>query len=108
MAASDFVQVKKLIVRFANFEHVKKNLIKTPLGETRCLGIFFWATTLCYWHKAFFFFECLGIQFFNSLTCGLWDAMPCQRSPTLLPREAEGFPRGDNHSKHMPLLTYLV
>ena len=56
----------------------------------------------------FFFFECLGIQFFNSLTCGLWDTMPCQRSPALLPREAEGFSRGDNHSKHMPLFTYLV
>ena len=24
-----------------------------------------------------------------------------------LPREAEDFPSGDNHSKHMPLLTYL-
>ena len=53
--------------------------------------------------QGFFFFF-----FFNSLTCGLWDAMPCQRSPALLPREAEGFSRGDNHSKHMPLLTYLV
>ena len=25
-----------------------------------------------------------------------------------LPREAEDFPRGGNHSKHMPLLTYLT
>ena len=25
-----------------------------------------------------------------------------------LPREAEDFPRGGNHSKHMPLLTYLA
>ena len=56
----------------------------------------------------FIFFECLGIQFFSSLTCYLWDTMPCQRSPTLLPREAEDFPRGGNHSKHMPLLTCLA
>ena len=57
----------------------------------------------------FFFFECIGIQFFNSLTCDLWDTMPCQRSLTLTltPREAEDFPRGDNQSGHMPLPTYL-
>ena len=38
------------------------------------------------WHKTFFFFffcECLGIQFFNSLTCGLRETMPRQRSLTL-------------------------
>ena len=54
------------------------------------------------------FFECLGIQFFNSLTCDLQDAMPCQRLPTPILREAEDFPRGDNHSKHVPLSTYLA
>ena len=73
---------------------------KTPLGETRCLSIYLFIY--------FFFFECLGIQFFSSLTCYLRDTMPCQRSPTLLPREAEDFPRGGNHSKHMPLLTCLA
>ena len=31
----------------------------------------------------FFFCECLGIQFFNSLTCDLRDVMPRQRSLTL-------------------------
>ena len=31
----------------------------------------------------FCFFECMGIQFFNSLTCDLPDAMPSQRSLTL-------------------------
>ena len=25
-----------------------------------------------------------------------------------LPREVEGFPRGDKHFKHVPLLTYLI
>ena len=25
-----------------------------------------------------------------------------------LPREAEDFPRGSNHSQHVPLLTYLA
>ena len=64
------------------------------------------------WEKpdtwAFFFFECLGTQFFNSLTCDLRDTMPCQRSLTLLPREAEDFPRGDMHFKYVPALTYLI
>ena len=54
------------------------------------------------------FFECLGIQFFNLPTCDLWDTMPCHRSPTLVTREEEDFPRGDNHSKHVPLPTYLA
>ena len=31
----------------------------------------------------------------------------CNPSPPF-PREAENFPRGDNHSKHVPLLTYLA
>ena len=60
----------------------------------------------------FFFFECIGIQFFNSHTCDLRDAMPRQRSLTLtltvIPREAEDFPRGDNHSKRVPLPTHLA
>ena len=54
------------------------------------------------------FFECLGTQFFNSFTCDVWETMPHQRSPTLMPREAEDFLRGDNHSKHVPLSTYLA
>ena len=45
---------------------------------------------------------------FNSLTCELWDTMSCQRSPTLIPREAEDFPRGYNHFNHVPLPTYLA
>ena len=44
----------------------------------------------------------------HSLTCDLPDAMPHQGSLTLIPREAEDFPRGDNHSKHVPLPTYLA
>ena len=73
----------------------KKTNSKTPAGETACICI-------C------FFFECICIQFFNSLTCDLWHAMPRQKSLTLIPREAEDFPRGDNHSKHVPLPTYLA
>ena len=34
--------------------------------------------------------------------------MQCQRSLTLLPREAEDFHRGDRHFKHVPPLTYLI
>ena len=56
----------------------------------------------------FFVFECIDIQFFNSLTCDLRDAMPRKRSLTLIPREAEDLPRGDNHSKHALLPTYLA
>ena len=37
----------------------------------------------------FFYFECIGIQFFNSLTYDLRDIMPRQKSLTLIPREAE-------------------
>ena len=56
----------------------------------------------------FVFFECIGIQFFNSLTCDLPNTMPRQRSLTLIPREAEDFPRGDKHFKHVPPPTYLI
>ena len=58
--------------------------------------------------RFFKFFECLDIQFFNSVTCDLRDTMPRQRSLTLIPREAEDFSRGDRHFKHVPLLTYLI
>ena len=54
------------------------------------------------------FFECLGIHFFNPLTCDLRGTMPRQRSLTLLPREAEDSPRGDRHFKHVPPPTYLI
>ena len=47
-------------------------------------------------HKAIFilFFECLGNQFFDSLTCELPDAMLRRRSLTLLlSRETRDFPK---------------
>ena len=76
------------------------------------------------------FIYCLSIQFFYSppffntfswatfgylpLTvqhqCYLQDAVPFQWSPDASPypsREAEDFPGANNHSKYMPLLTYL-
>ena len=56
----------------------------------------------------FIYFECLGIQFFNSLARDLRDIMPGKRSLQLLPGEAEDFPRGDMHFKHVPPLTYLI
>ena len=34
--------------------------------------------------------------------------MPCQWSLTPIPREAEDFPGGGNHSRHVPLPTYLA
>ena len=51
--------------------------------------------------RLFLFFECIGIQFFNSLTCDLRDTMPRQRSLTLISKEGEDFPRGDKHFKHV-------
>ena len=99
---------------------------KSPVGETGCLSIFLgpYLVSLAL-HPGFshwwrcplslsstptrgYFFECLGIQFFNSLTCDIRDAMPRQGLPTLLPREAEDFLRGDRHFKHVPPLTYLI
>ena len=56
----------------------------------------------------FFWSGYLSIQFFNSLTCDLWDAMPRQRSLALIYKEADNFPRGDKHFKHVPPPTYII
>ena len=61
-----------------------------------------------------FWSGCLSIQFFNSntLASDLRDAMPRQLSlytyPIPIPKEAEDFPRGDKHFKHVPPPTYLI
>ena len=133
MVASDpshfdaFEQVKNLIVILLTLNKLKKLTTKLPWEKLDAYASFFWpwphVTGTPPWLLRpvkvstsselypdtwlFFVFECIGIQFFNSLTCDLRDTMPCQRSPTLIPREAEDFPRGGNHSKHVPLLTYL-
>ena len=102
------------------------NLNKTPLVETGCLS-----------NPLFLLTGCLGIQFFDSppppshpfltksvrlplvtypslfSTCvtyrTLCHTIGHQVLPTQpLPGEAEDFPRGDNHPKHVPLLTYLA
>ena len=98
-----------------------KILYKTPLGETGCSG------------NPYILTGCLIIQFFDSppfshtvsqatfgyllLTvqhpCDLRDTMPLHLhakcfSANPLPRETEDFPRGGNHSKHVPLPTYLA
>ena len=97
------------------------NLNKTPLGKHGCLS-----------NPYFLLTGCLGIQFFDSppfptqsvrlplvnypslcSTCVTYR-IPChaighQVLPTQpLPREVEEFPRGGNHPKHVPLLTYLA
>ena len=94
------------------------SLCKTPFGETGCLD------NLCF---------CLLVAYASSFlihpntvssvtygyhpslcsTCvtyrTLYRAIGHQVLPTQpLPREAEDFPRSGNHSKHMPLLTYLA
>ena len=112
----DFEQVKKLIVILLTLNKLKLDayasffghgLISLALhpGFSDLLGS---PPALSCTLTLGFFFECLGIQFFNLLTCDLRDTMPHQRSPTLIPREVEDFPRGDNHSKHVPLPTYLA
>ena len=55
-----------------------------------------------------YLFSCSGIRFFYSLTCDLRDTMPRKRLLPLLPREAEDFPSGDRHFKHVHPLTYLI
>ena len=82
------------------------NFNKTPLGETGCLA-----------NPYFLLTGCLGMQFFDSppypSTCVTYR-IPCHvighqvHSHPILPREAEDFPRGDKHSKHVPLPTYLI
>ena len=103
---------KNLVVILLTLNKSKETNSKTAMGETGCLCIFFVFRCLMSpaLHPGFsdlwgsppalsstlrlgffcFVFECIGIQFFNS------------------PREAEDFPRGDNHSKHVPLPTYLA
>ena len=95
------------------FPHPTLSSLTLPWIITRFLNSFYTFSpaqcmVICDFAPPNPFFESIGIQFFNLLTCDLWDAMPCQRSFTLIPKEAEGFPSGDNHSKHVPLLTYLV
>ena len=104
-----------------------KTYNKTPVGETECISIsFLWGHYLVSpaLHPGFSdswrsppalsstptqgFFDCLRIQFFNSLTCDSWDTMPPQRSLTLLSREVQEFPRDDSHFKHVPPPRYLI
>ena len=123
----DFEQVKKILVVILLTLNKSKIKVTTKLPwEKLDAYAFFWlsphvigtppwllrrvrvSTSSELYANSRLFFECLGIQFFNLLTCGLQDTMPCQRSPTLIPREAEDFSRGDTHSKHVPPPTYLA
>ena len=121
----DFEQVKNLVVILLTLNKLKKLTKKLPCEKLDVYASFFGHDLMSpALHPGFSdlwrsppalsstltlgFFECLGIQFFNLLTCDLQDTMPCQRSPILIPREAEDFPRCDNHSKHVPLPTYLA
>ena len=102
-----------------------KTYNKIPVGETECFSIsFLWGQYLVSpaLHPGFSwrsppalsstptqgFFDCLRIQFFNSLTWDSWDTMPPQRSLTLLSREVEEFPRGYKHFKHVSPPRYLI
>ena len=98
------------------------SLCKTPLGETGCLGNPYFFT---YWlpkHPVFWFTSLFPTQSvrlplftYPSLcsTCVTYR-MTChcivhQLLPTQpLTTEAEDFPRGERHFKHVPPLTYLI
>ena len=120
-----FEQVIIKISHFADFEQVEQYYQQNSLGRNRMPRYFFWGhyPVSPALHPAFpglrlppalsstptlgFFFECLGIQFFNPshVTYGT----PCHtRGHTHSPKEAENFPTGGNHSKHMPPLIYLA
>ena len=96
------------------------SLCKTPLGETGCLGNPYFT----YWlpkHPVFWFtltltqsVRLLMVAYpslcsicvtYRTLCCAIGHkVLPNQP----LPREAEDFPRSDNHSNHVPLPTYLA
>ena len=96
------------------------NLCETPLGETGCLGSFYFT----YWlpkHPVIWFILILTqsvrlpMVTYTLLcsTCMTYEtlcyAIGNQVLPTqLLSREAEDFPRGDRHFKHVPPPTYLI
>ena len=111
---------KKIISHFGDYEQVKNLLYnKTPLGKTGCLR-----------NPYFLLTGCLSIQFFDSprrqsirpplvtypLLCStcvnyvmLCHVIGYQVLPIHpLSREAQDFPMGGNHFKHVPLLTYLA
>ena len=127
-------QVKKIHSYFADFGQVKKALwmaspwmaasnlwsLQNSLRRNRMLRQ---PLLFVYWlpkHPVFWFTLTqstyrLPMVTYPSLckTCvtyrTLCHAIGHQVLPTQpLLREAEDFPTGDNHSKHMPLLTYLV
>ena len=97
----------KKITYFADFEQ-KQIKHKTPFVFKRNRIAKYLLFLFFIFYLFSFFFECLGNQFFSSLTCDLWDTMPHQRSLALSPREMGDFLRGGNHSKHMPPLTCLA
>ena len=116
------------ISHFADFEQVKQYYQQKSLGRIRMPRHFFFFWGHCpvspTFHPSFsgpwrpppalsstptigFFFECLGIQFFNSshVTYGT----PCRAmGHSHSPKEAEDFPMGEKYFRHMPPLTYLI
>ena len=87
------------------------------LSSTPTLGFFWMLRCPVFWFTSLFLTQSvrLPLATYPSL-CRAYVTyrMTCharghQALPTQpLPREAEDFPRGDNHSKHVPLLTYFA
>ena len=108
---SDFEQVKTLVAILLPLNKLKKLTTKLPWEKLDAYAFFFFFLAIASCHRLSTLASqtCEGIlQFFNSLTGDLWDAVLRQRLPTLVPREAEDFHRGNNYSKHVSLSTYLA
>ena len=71
---ADFEQAINKISHFVDCEQIKKLTAKRPWEKPDAYAFF------CFGHPRFY--ECIGIQFFSSLTCDLRNAMSRQRSHT--------------------------
>ena len=123
---ADFEQAITKISHFAAFEQVKQYYQQNSFGRNRMPRHFFLRPLPCVtgtppwllrpmkastsselYPNTGLFFECLGIQFLNSshVTYGTL----CRTGDhSHSPKEAQDFPGRGNHSKHMPLPTYLA
>ena len=120
---SHFAEFEQVIIKVRHFDDYQQN----SLGRNRMpRHFYFWGNypVSSALHPGFsdlwrpppalrsiptlgFFFECLGIRFFNS--SHVTYMTPCRaRGHSHSLKEAKDFPRGEKYFRHMPLLTYLI
>ena len=105
---SIFLSVECLGIQFFDSPHLSSltSSVSLPWAITRFLDPFY---TFSPAHRRVFHDFALPTLFFSHVTYRTpWHARGHSHSLTLIPRGAEDFPRGGNHSKHMPPLTYLA